>query len=532
MEVKIVFYKSSSKFYDTVCSLCEAFDGYKTEQAKNTLILEIAELKDKRETFEYILGYIRNWKKTECFIDNKSCDISKLNFLFDIFNCEKFCKKCIVNNEFCFEDAGWGCKRLASISLRRESYYSYRSDAYWYDFGHFENDDWILDKDRLLSQLQSEATAKHIEICEYYDFKRIENTVQSLPDKISITDEECDWEYKYRDAPFGMKQSEIIGIKPKEKQSSSFNSGFRISVTDFLREESDEDKEACREVPSVTFADIGGIDDIVKQVREVIELPLVAPEIFKHYHIKPHKGVLLYGPPGCGKTLIAKAIANEIKAHFITVNGPEILNKYVGQSEENLRKIFDEAKKYSPTVIYFDEFDSISTTRDADGNPLMASVVNQLLTLMDGVDETTQVCAIASTNRIDMIDEAIKRPGRFDYVVEIKNPSPDGCKSIFNIHIKDMPVASTFDVEEFVEKYLIGCSGADIAFVASEAAYNSIRRTIDITDIFNHPEKFIASMDNVIIESDFVKAATTLKESRKRAETAKFRYDFYKNQRT
>ena len=231
------------------------------------------------------------------------------------------------------------------------------------------------------------------------------------------------------------------------------------------------------------------------------------------------------------KTLIAKAIANEIKAHFITVNGPEILNKYVGQSEENLRKIFDEAKKYSPTVIYFDEFDSISTTRDADGNPLMASVVNQLLTLMDGVDETTQVCAIASTNRIDMIDEAIKRPGRFDYVVEIKKPSPEGCKSIFNIHIKDMPVASTFNVEEFVEKHLVGCSGADIAFVASEAAYNSIRRTIDITDIFNHPEEFIASMDNVIIESDFVKAATTLKESRKRAETAKFRYDFYKNQR-
>ena len=527
MEIKVVFYKSSSKFYDNVCSLCEAFDRYEAEQTRNTLILEIDELKEKRDSFECILNYIKNWKKTECFIDNKSCDISKFNFLFDIFNCEKSCKNCIISNEFCFEDAGWGCKRLSSIALRKESYYS---DVFWYDFGHFENNEWFIDKDKLLSQLQNEAKSKNLEICECFDCVRIENTVRSLPNKISINDENCDWEYKYRDAPFGMKQSEIIGIQPKKRQSSSFNDGFRISVSDFLRDASDENDD-IREVPTVTFADIGGIDDIVKQVREVIELPLIAPEIFNHYHIKPHKGVLLYGPPGCGKTLIAKAIANEINAHFIAINGPEILNKYVGQSEENLRKIFDEAKKFSPTVIYFDEFDSISTTRDAEGNPLMASVVNQLLTLMDGIDETSQVCAIASTNRIDMIDEAIKRPGRFDYVVEIKKPSLEGCKSIFNIHIREMPVSSIFDVDEFVEKYLVGCSGAEIAFVASEAAYNSIRRTIDITDFFINPEQFIATSDNIIIENDFIKAATTLKESRKRADTAKFRYDYYKNQR-
>lgn len=270
--------------------------------------------------------------------------------------------------------------------------------------------------------------------------------------------------------------------------------------------------------------DIGGIDDIVQQIREVIELPLIAPQIFEHYRIKPHKGILLYGPPGCGKTLIAKAIANEINAHFVSVKGPEILNKYVGQSEANLRKVFDEAKRYSPTVIYFDEFDSISTTRDAEGNPLMASVVNQLLTLLDGVEETDRICAIASTNRIDMIDEAVRRPGRFDYVIEIKKPSPEGCKAIFRIHTSKMPVDVKFNKDKFVEANLIGCSGAEIAFVASEAAYNSIRRTIDISRAFSEKFVFEISDENIITEEDFVRAVQLLKESRKRASTAKFRY--------
>ena len=246
--------------------------------------------------------------------------------------------------------------------------------------------------------------------------------------------------------------------------------------------------------------------------------------MFEHYHIKPHKGILLYGPPGCGKTLIAKAVANEIKAHFISLNGPEFINKYLGQSESNLRSIFDEATQKSPSIIYFDEFDSISSTRDADANPLMATIVNQLLTLMDGINETHQFCVIASTNRIDIIDPAIKRPGRFDYVIEIKNPSPDGCKAIFRIHTEKMPIVTGFDRDAFVEKFLIGCSGAEIAFVASEAAYNSIRRTVDITALFESGADAEISSRNIISEQDFVNAAMLLRKNQKKANNAKWRY--------
>ncbi|MDE6019715.1 MAG: AAA family ATPase, partial [Ruminococcus sp.] len=499
MTVKIIFYKSSSKFYDSVCFQCEVFNNYTQEQSINILLIEIEELRSKKQNIELIIGYLKNWTKTEYYLDEKKVTLQGIETILGILNCEQSCKNCMINNEYCFDGSGWGCKYLSSIALRKEAYYPYRSDTYWYDFGHFIDDEWIVDKDNISAQLKNEATLKFATVCKYFDFKRVEDVVKNLSERIAITDDDCDWEYKYRDAPFGMKQTEIIGIKPKEKYSSGFGEGLRIPLNFGTYEDDNESEtiEQERNTPSVTFADIGGIDSIVQQVREVIELPLIAPEIFNHYHIKPHKGVLLYGPPGCGKTLIAKAIANEIKAHFISVNGPEILNKYVGQSEANLRKIFEEAKTHSPTVIYFDEFDSISSTRDSDGNPLMASVVNQLLTLMDGVEDSIQICAIASTNRIDMIDEAIKRPGRFDYVIEIQRPSPEGCKSIFKIHTKNMPVDPTFDYGSFVERYLVGSTGAEIAFVVSEAAYNSIRRTIDISELFVQHCSFSATNKNV-----------------------------------
>ena len=441
-----------------------------------------------------------------------------------IIHCEGNCQKCVVSDEYCYEDMGWGCRFIESIALRQKSYYPRHDKWSWYEIGGFAEDKWIVNKERITEILKDEIADKWLSLCSCFSIERVQHTVDVLPDSIEVTDSDnCKWEYKYREAPLGLNQTEIIGIRPKEEKSHSGGLGFSISVGGKATDVSEKD-EPKKTVPSITFEDIGGIDDIVQQIREVIELPLIAPQIFEHYRIKPHKGVLLYGPPGCGKTLIAKAIANEINAHFISVNGPEILNKYVGQSEANLRKIFDEAKQYSPTVIYFDEFDSISTTRDAEGNPLMASVVNQLLTLLDGIEGTDRVCAIASTNRIDMIDEAVRRPGRFDYVIEIKKPSPEGCKAIFHIHTSKMPVDVKFNKDKFVESNLIGCSGAEIAFVASEAAYNSIRRTVDISQAFSENFVFEISDANIITEKDFVRAVQLLKESHKRASTAKFRY--------
>lgn len=188
-----------------------------------------------------------------------------------------------------------------------------------------------------------------------------------------------------------------------------------------------------------------------------------------------------------------------------------------------MRKIFEEAKRKAPSIIYFDEFDSISTKRDSEDHLSSASVVNQLLTLMDGMDES-RVCCIASTNRIDMIDEAIKRPGRFDYVIEIEKPSLEGCKTIFRIHTEKKPVDPGFNRDRFVEKHLVGLSGAEIAFVAAEAAYNSIRRTIDVDGIF-HGDDFVVTDKNTIVDMDFLRAVNILKERKTKADTAKYRYN-------
>lgn len=521
MQIKIVFHKSSSKYYDSCCLKCEQLFSYQRDKNINIVLINDDEFRAKRELISSILETVRHWTKSKFYIDDMEVSDFELEKLYQVLDCETEKNSEVVDRDHCYTQNGWGCSKLEEISLRSCSYYN-RSKYYWYEFGHFENDQWVIDKSRIKMILDKEIQRKRLEICKFFDIDRIHKEIDNLPGTIEVI-ENGEWCYKYREAPAGIPQTEIIGVVPKEDTETSHEGfgGISIRLSDFLK---DDKSEQIKNTPNVTFGDIGGIDDIVQQVREVIELPILAPEIFEHYHLEPHKGILLYGPPGCGKTLIAKAIANEVNAHFITVNGPEILNKYIGQSEENLRKIFEEAKAIRPSIIYFDEFDAIATKRDSDDHLALSTVVNQLLTLMDGVSEN-DVCCIASTNRIDMIDDAIKRPGRFDYVIEIKKPSPEGCRQIFKIHTGRMPVDTSFNKDDFVEKYLVGLSGAEIAFVVSEAAYNSIRRTIDISSLFSSQEKPTMSERNVITELDFINAAKTLRERKRQADTAKYRYN-------
>lgn len=513
--IKIIIYKSSSKYYNQVCLFCEKFNNYSYTDDRNIIEIDLDEINEKRKQFNSIYDIIKNWQKTEYYINQNKVDKYELEKFIEIVDCDRYYKKDEKDKEFCYSDSGWGCRFINSISLRDSNfrYRYYDRVNVWYEYGHFENGIWIIDKETIKNKIYSEIEEKNLKVCSHFDISRIDESISLLPNQIEVNEsEECKWEYKYRESPMGLEQTEIIGIRPKLEEDN-YSGGLSFSLK-FDQQEKEEDKK--KYVPDVTFEDIGGIDEIVQQIRETIELPLIAPEIFEHYCIKPHKGILLYGPPGCGKTLIAKAMANEIDAHFIIVNGPEVLNKFMGQSEENIRKIFNEARKFSPSIIYFDEFDSIGISRDNEMNPLMAPVVNQLLTLMDGVNTDEKICVIASTNRVDMIDEALKRPGRFDYVIEVKKPTPEGCNKIFKIHTKSMPIEEKFDKDRFVANNLIGLSGAEIAFVATEAAYNAIRRTIDTKKILNDKDhSYKIDSSNIIKEEDFEKAIKEAKESRK-----------------
>jgi transitional endoplasmic reticulum ATPase len=224
----------------------------------------------------------------------------------------------------------------------------------------------------------------------------------------------------------------------------------------------------------ITYEDIGGLDDELDLVREMIELPLAEPEMFTRLGIDPPKGVLLHGPPGTGKTLIARAVANEVDAAFVSVSGPEIMSKYKGDSEENLRRIFEEARASSPAIIFFDELDSIAGERE-EGGDAENRVVAQLLTLMDGLDARGDVVVVGATNRVDVIDPALRRGGRFDREIEVGVPNERGRREILDVHTRNVPLASSVDLDRLAAR-THGFVGADLESLVTEAAMTALRR--------------------------------------------------------
>jgi len=232
----------------------------------------------------------------------------------------------------------------------------------------------------------------------------------------------------------------------------------------------------------VSYEDIGGLDEELRRVREMIELPLKHPELFNRLGIEPPKGVLLYGPPGTGKTLIAKAVVNESHAHFISIQGPEIMSKWYGESEAHLRDLFKEAQDKSPSIIFIDEIDSIAPRRAEVTGEVERRVVAQLLTLMDGLESRGKVIVIGATNRVEAVDPALRRPGRFDREIEIGVPDRDGRRVILQIHTRDMPLTDDFNLEHFVD-ISHGYVGADLAALAREAAMKALRRYLPDIDL-------------------------------------------------
>jgi len=248
-----------------------------------------------------------------------------------------------------------------------------------------------------------------------------------------------------------------------------------IDISERPAEQLTEQSGGERETPSVTYEDIGGLDDELEQVREMIELPMRHPELFQQLGIEPPKGVLLHGPPGTGKTLMARAVANEIDAYFTDISGPEIMSKYYGESEEQLREVFEEAEENAPAVVFIDEIDSIAPERGETSGDVERRVVAQLLSLMDGLEERGQVIVIGATNRVDAIDPALRRGGRFDREIEVGVPDKDGRKEILQVHTRGMPLAEGIDLEQYAEN-THGFVGADLAQLGKEAAMNALRR--------------------------------------------------------
>ena len=281
------------------------------------------------------------------------------------------------------------------------------------------------------------------------------------------------------------------------------------STTISLQEKPVKQLEA---VPTVTYEDIGGLSHAIQKIREMVELPLKHPEVFKRLGIEPPKGVLLYGPPGCGKTLLAKAVANETNANFKLINGPEIMSKFYGQSEERLREIFREASENAPSIIFIDEIDAIAPKREETTGEVERRIVSQLLALMDGLQSRGQVIVIAATNRPNAIDPALRRPGRFDREIEIGVPDKNGRLEILQIHTRGMPLAKDVNLEEIAD-ITHGFVGADLAALCREAAMRTLRRFLPQIDLEKEtiPTEVLQKME--VTREDFIEALKEVQPS-------------------
>jgi transitional endoplasmic reticulum ATPase len=265
----------------------------------------------------------------------------------------------------------------------------------------------------------------------------------------------------------------VVEIEPEEAVIITKNTSIEFS---------DKPAVGFEGIKRFSYEDIGGLKDELQRLRETIELPLRHPELFQKLGIEPPKGVLLYGPPGTGKTLIAKAVASESGAHFISIAGPEVISKYYGESEQRLREVFEEARENSPSIIFIDELDSIAPRREEVTGEVERRVVAQLLTMMDGLEERGQVVVIGATNRVDAIDAALRRPGRFDREIEIGVPSELDRIEILKIHTRGMPLAEDVRIENLSQQ-THGFVGADLAALAREAAIRALRRYLPDLDL-------------------------------------------------
>jgi transitional endoplasmic reticulum ATPase len=355
----------------------------------------------------------------------------------------------------------------------------------WYAFGKMGEDGvFKVDKEALTERVLSDLGP--CVRCPILDLDGTAEILARLPEEIDPNRDEA-WRYrgngpltswtvtKNKDAA----SEETTSPEPREGFFERFAKSVRSGGVGVVA--ASGGAPGSRNVPATRYEDVGGMRDTIALVREAVELPITHPEIFKRLGIRPHKGILFYGPPGTGKTLLARAVAHESGAHFIAVSGPEILNKYWGQSEARLRNIFAEARAKAPAIVLFDEIDSFASARDSMSESFEATLVSQLLSLMDGMNELGRVCVIATTNRPDAVDPALRRPGRFDHEIEIGLPDADARLHILKIHTRGMPVAPDLDLEQ-IAALTRDYSGADLEALCREAALTCMRRSINLRD--------------------------------------------------
>ncbi|MBC9783840.1 AAA family ATPase [Heliobacterium chlorum] len=378
----------------------------------------------------------------------------------------------------------------------------------WYHMGTLDAEGLFhVDKNGIMEKLQEISRQRFSLGCPLLDWEQIRLRVNTLPDTINPRRDGA-WEYRWEEEQIvGICRTPLVraghGRKDMDRSVTSQRVDETRSVVDTNPSEVPKEVSRAADRPDaaeanstnstipgtqeeifqpvqpgqLTYNDIGGMKEQLRLIREAVELPLRYPDLIRTLNITPPKGVLLYGPPGCGKTLLAQVVANEVQASFFAVKGPEFLSSLHGQSEKRLRDLFAQAEQKAPSIIFFDEIDAFAFDRSRTTTSFEATLVAQFLSLMDGFDRRSQIVVIATTNRLDVLDKALLRPGRFDYRIRITVPSKEDREQILKLHTSKMPLEPGVDMTHLVEA-TEGFTGADIAALCAKAALMAASRAL------------------------------------------------------
>jgi len=382
----------------------------------------------------------------------------------------------------------FGC-RLEQPVQRSHVFRAYDSAPHWCQYGQLSEDSstFAVDKPAILAALRVGTCGLPCTLCPAFSWERIGAGIGELPDQIDLrTDERFKLKFSTYDS------TRAIGVEPTARFSA-----LRQGLTTPGGPREGTQVSPQREIPSVRYSDVAAQDAALSEIEHVVGLPLKYPQYYDELGVEPHNGVILFGPPGNGKTLIAKAVAGEAEAHLEVINGPDILSKWVGQSEANLRNVFERARSLAPSVVLIDEIDSIASTRDQMTHHHEVSLISQLLVLLDGLERRGRVAVIATTNRIDAIDPAIRRPGRFDYHIEVPEPDFRGREAILKSHLSHVKVTTDISLASLARETDV-FSGADLAAVVREAGQLAIlrglREKLEPKDLFVTPEDLMEAV--------------------------------------
>jgi ATP-dependent 26S proteasome regulatory subunit len=479
--LEITFGKSPSVHYERAMHLAQRLPGYHGSGTGSNVLHSLVwtrSLSDAGtwEQLDELLQLIAGWNSTRLKVAGREMPYARLaSSLNHIRSCYARKLRRGAGDDYCSgkrtptdEASYFGCRWCYGVAREIDPVTSEGSS--WIRYGALtrRRDAFRVDKQAILKALAQDTRTAVCKLCPAFRWQRVCADVAELPELIKLGPQS---KFQVRYATFNPEHA--LGIEPKVPP----HSGELVVHLGVTRVAQQKEPSSEGNVPKVRYADIAGQDAALEQIKNVVELPLTHADYFEALRVKPQSGVILYGPPGNGKTLLAKAVASESKAHFELISGPEILSRWVGQSEANLRRIFARARQLSPSVVLIDELDSIAPRRELVSAHHEVQLLSQLLVLLDGLKARGRVAVVATTNRLEAVDPAVRRPGRFDYHIAVPCPDQTGRAAILRACLAKLKTGRALSVEALA-RATAGFSGADLAALCREAGIHAIRRGI------------------------------------------------------